>query len=90
MNRNDIKYVPHPVLVKRETIEIYKTHFLEMLLKSMEPGAGIQYMGMASEAEYVLEHLFEVPENEIQKLVNEALKNESKTNYRDMPDQEES
>lgn len=90
MNRNDLKYVPHPVLVKRETIEIYKTHYIEMLLKSMEPGAGIQYMGMASEAEYVLECLFEVPKTEVEKLLNEALKNESKTNNRNMPDQEES
>ena len=90
MNRNDLKYVPHPVLVKRETIEAFKIHFVSLVQKSFEPGAGIQYMGMASEAEYVLEHLFEVPEAEVKKLMNEALKNESKTNNRDMPDKEES
>jgi hypothetical protein len=89
MNRNDLKYEPHPVLVKREVIEAYKQHFAELIAKSWEPG-GFNYLGMASEAEYVLEGLLEVPKSEVEKLLNEALKNESKTNNRDMPDQEES
>lgn len=89
MNRNDLKYEPHPVLVKREVIEAYKKHFVELISKSWEPG-GFNYLGMASEAEYVLECLFEVPKTEVEKLLNEALKYESKTNNRDMPNQEES
>jgi len=88
MNRNDLKYEPHPVLVKREVIEAYKQHFVELISKSWEPG-GFNYLGMASEAEYVLECLFEVPKTEVEKLLNEALKYESKTNNRDMPNQEE-
>ena len=87
MNRNDIKYEPHPVLVKRETIEAFKQHFINLIKKSWEPG-GFNYLGMASEAEYVLEYLLEVPESEVNKLLNEALKDESKTNNGDMPNQE--
>ena len=89
MNRNDLKYEPHPVLIKREVIEAYKQRFVEHVAKSWEPG-GFNCLGMASEAEYVLECLFEVPKKEVEKLLNEALKNESKTNNRDMPNQEES
>ena len=87
MNRNDIKYEPHPVLVKRETIEAFKQHFINLIKKSWEPGC-FNYLGMASEAEYVLEYLLEVPESEVNKLLNEALKDESKTNNGDMPNQE--
>ena len=88
MNRNDLKYEPHPVLVKRETIELYKKRFCELVAKSFEPGC-FNCMGMASEAEYVLENLFGVPEHELSKLTKEALENESKTNNRNMPDQGE-
>lgn len=87
MNRNALKYEPHPVLVKRDVIEEYKQHFVDLIKKSWEPG-GFNYLGMASEAEYVLEYLLEVPETEVSKLLNEALKDESKTNNRDMPNQE--
>ena len=87
MNRNDIKYEPHPVLVKRETIEEYKQHFVDLVKRSWEPG-GFNYLGMASEAEYVLEYLMDVPVKEVEKILNEALKNESKTDNGDMSNQE--
>lgn len=88
MNRNTLKYEPHPVLVKRDIIEEYKSHFVDLVKRSWEPG-GFNYLGMASEAEYVLECLLEVPKTEVEKLLNEALKNESKTDNGNLPNQGE-
>lgn len=94
MNENHKLNRPEPVLIKRDIVTAYETHYKEMVkLSWLPPAEGtnspIVSLGMAIEAEYVLTHLLGASSEVITELNKEAI-NECETNSGDVPNKEES
>lgn len=74
MNRND--KAPHPVLIKRAVIAEYKESFREMLRMfygvDTRPTVSLAISGRLMEMQYVLKTFFEIPEEELDQMDEEA------------------
>lgn len=86
MNEQHKLAKPEPVLIRRDIITEYETHYKEMVKRSWDAGSqALTCLGMAIEAEYVLTQLFGVSGEVINNLNKEVI-NECETNKRDVPD----